>query len=671
MTLIRKDSDVPRASRYSISARVGWGRLLLASVIGSLVAAAILVLRMTGHLGGAAAVVLAALVLLSLPISRNLSRRVLLGGAIILGWIPLAWWFDLGPTADRAGLVLATTCGILAGWLVGGGDIRHRLRKIVPHLHATDGIPLAAAVVSTWLYLPLATTSSDSRTLTLIMKSGWDHVAHFNMVETLGREGSLAASFALSPDGSEWVGARYPKQFHILVESAVQLVRPSAISAGIDLRDYGQGLAFVLVGITILLAAGLAQLPGFTRRPQWAWPLAALPIGAFLFGPGAVSVTAGYPNFVLACATVGLTACVAAGMGRIFMPVHAFATIGLLIATAHGWLLLLPIALVAASVAFVPLRRARWRAPLVSKVLTFLALLAGIAGVGIAVWLVVPDLRGDTLLLGSAEPFPAGSILGSASLAIAIGLVGIGSYRGHSRSESGLRSAVAGLVAVASLVLLFSVAFVQVRSGGDLLYYFGKLASGTLLVSLIVVAMSASTLVGSTPAPVSRRARSIAWTASILLVIAAVQPFGYVGPSFGGLVTEQAPGIRYRSDSVILTGGDSAEGLRLMHASQVVAGRPFGRTLYFASLPGDPTPQLSNQWALALAGQWSLSTEELSDYFKAKSVDTALETGELAPAIEGILLSEPSLDIVVAPETYATVRPELDPGLQNRLITWQ
>jgi hypothetical protein len=95
----------------------------------------------------------------------------------------------------------------------------------------------------------------------------------------------------------------------------------------------------IIVG---LLAAGLAQLPNLRRRPVLAWPCGALVAGAFVFGKGSWALSVGYPNFVLASATAGLAILLAMSMSGELNPLRVFALGGLIVATAHGWVLLAP-----------------------------------------------------------------------------------------------------------------------------------------------------------------------------------------------------------------------------------------------------------------------------------------------------------------------------------------
>ena len=70
-------------------------RWLRASLAGVVVAGAVVALRLAGVLDGAIGLVAAAVIALALPLSRSLSRRILLSGSILIGWLPLLWWLRL------------------------------------------------------------------------------------------------------------------------------------------------------------------------------------------------------------------------------------------------------------------------------------------------------------------------------------------------------------------------------------------------------------------------------------------------------------------------------------------------------------------------------------------------------------------------------------------------
>ncbi len=127
-----------------------------------------------------------------------------------------------------------------------------------------------------------------------------------------------------------------------------------------EIIRYGHGIALMVVLVVVVLAAGVAQLPALRRHRLIAWPVGAMIVAAFLFGVGSLSLTRSWWNWSVTCAGVGLAVLLAASMSDEWKPLKVFALGGLVVATVHGWLLVAPLAVVAAAVAFLPLGRDRW-----------------------------------------------------------------------------------------------------------------------------------------------------------------------------------------------------------------------------------------------------------------------------------------------------------------------
>src|SRR4029079_18050564 len=89
---------------------------------------------------GAAGVVVGALLVLLVPTSRELPRRVLLAGCLLLGWSQVLWWWPVavgGP--GRVTLGLAVLAGALAGWVGAGEHPAARGRALRPPLRTAHG----------------------------------------------------------------------------------------------------------------------------------------------------------------------------------------------------------------------------------------------------------------------------------------------------------------------------------------------------------------------------------------------------------------------------------------------------------------------------------------------------------------------------------------------------
>lgn len=457
------------------------GRAALTAVVGLVAATATAALRITVPVHGDLAIVGAAVLLLLLPTSPVLSRRILLSGALALGLTPTLWWVPLPlGSLGRAGLLLSLVVGGLAGWLASGGvaGLRRRARALLPRMDGVDAIPLLATAASTWVVSGWLRIRTGSAALAALLP-GWDNSGHFDMVQMLLRHGLTIDLLGPGPRGETWQYADYPQGYHAVVATLVEAAGKPA-DPGAAALSYLHASAWVVALLGGLLAAAVCSVPALRRRPALALPAAALLVAAFVTGPGATAFTGGFPNFVFAAA---LTACIpllVAATPRVPMPLHVAAIGALLVAVANSWILLLAVAVPAAVVLAFPLTKARWRGTrrrwvATSAVLLFVALgslvpLRTLSSLSAGAVLVTPGG------IGAVEP---GFILAVALGAVVACLLGP-SARPRGRAWHAV-TPMAGLVAVGALGAW------QLSSAGALSYYFYKLLVGVELVSLAVL----------------------------------------------------------------------------------------------------------------------------------------------------------------------------------------
>jgi hypothetical protein len=618
-------------------------------------AVAMLFLRRAGVLHGVPALVFATLLICLLPCSSTLSRRILLAGAVFLGWMPLLWWVRLPvPEVDRVGLVLALVSGSLVCWVLWGADVRERLRRLIPTLEPIDSMPLAAAGLAVWTTWPLLASSAGDRTLSVLVTMGWDHAAHLGMAFIARAEGAIAPMIGQSPNGSPWLWGDYPQHFHATVTALTELYSGSTLGdIGSEVVRYGRSLALVQVLTIWLLTAGLAQLPSLRRRPILAWPLGGLMVAAFLFGPGSWALYKAFPNFVLACATAGLAVLLATTMSGGLRPLQMAALGGLVVATVHGWVLLAPLAVVACVVALVPLRRDRCPVTRGGRVGAVAAILATVAASAVVVPVIVG--AGGVEALASAEGFlPSGfaklSILlltVGACLAASISACVLGQTR-----ESLLKGVSLAGVSVTGLAIVGLVGVYVYTTAADALYYFDKVMVGVSLVCVVVLASSMDILVGELPTVRGRARRSAAMVASLLALAAALQSFGL------GV-------LEYRSGAEGLVSAPVPASERILRAAELSESRPFGSTIYLAAMPGDPSPKLAYQWNRALSVMWTYGSSVQSDFpGQGMSVEQAAEW------VQAQLVAAPLRTVIVAPEIADSVRSLVAEELRSRVVTW-
>ncbi len=646
-------------------------RRILAFALAAVVAVAVFFLRRTEVLQGIPALVFTVVLVLSLPLSRVFSRRILLAGAIFLGWIPILWWVRLPvPQVDRVGIVLAILSGGLVCWVLWGADLRSRARRLVPQMAWVDAMPVAAGGLATWTMWPLFNIPGATQLLRLLSDgAGWDHCAHSAMVLMIRAKGVIQPMMGASPDGSDWMWSWYSQHPHTAAASLIDLHAGTSVgSIATEIIRYGHGVALMVVLVAVLLAAGVAQLPGLRRRPLIAWPVGAMTIAVFLFGLGSLSLNRAWWNWLVTCAGVGLASLLAASMSGEWKPLKVFALGGLVVATVHGWLLLAPIALVAAGAALVPFGRDRWPQTRSGRVKIIAALVVA-AAASLAVIPMVMAAGGAGFLTGGPAQLDmlAGkftrltSVLLTGGLALAVGLAAY--VRSRSR-ESALRGVGIAAVPAVGFLLLGLLGLYQLVVMGTVSYYFDKLVMGASLICVPVLAAGVDANLGASASPVRGRLRkSAALVASVLAAVAALQLFGLSG-------------LDYRLRAQELLSAPQPVGERILRASELAASRPFGTSVYLAAMPDDPRAGLNYYYQLSLSLMWTKGAGELTSILNAADESDGnkydgLDVEGAAQAAIKLLGGDSGLSVIVAPEVADQVRELLPADLRSRVIAWE
>ena len=127
-----------------------------------------------------------------------------------------------------------------------------------------------------------------------------------------------------------------------------------------EVGAYLQATTFVYAATLAMLVTGLCAMPVVRRRPlRAAWAVAALLVAWLVSPGGAILHQAGYDNFLLATAGVAVVPMLLTGRGRLALTGPMVAASGAVLAVAHNWVLLLPIASVATVAALWPPRGPR------------------------------------------------------------------------------------------------------------------------------------------------------------------------------------------------------------------------------------------------------------------------------------------------------------------------
>ena len=238
--------------------------------------------------------VAAAFVVLAMaPLGRTLPARV---GTLLLLWLAwsqfayvLPWPSGLPPRQAVAwGLVAA---GVLV-WHAVQAD-RTPARRLLPEPTAGGAALVVFVATVAWWFWPW---SGDADHVLDRMLLGWDHSGHFGMVEQL-HVPSAAAVDAF---------AGYPRGYHALVASLMELGSGPAGAMGTELVAYAYGCLAVMGSSLVLLAALALDAPAFRRRPALLLPAVATLVTVLLQLDDASQVPYyGFGNFLEAAALAG------------------------------------------------------------------------------------------------------------------------------------------------------------------------------------------------------------------------------------------------------------------------------------------------------------------------------------------------------------------------------
>ena len=358
----RSQAPPPLRAVPPLARRLGL-RVVRGLVFATIAADAVLLGRLTGLLDGAAGVVVATVLVLLVPTSRELPRRILLAGCLLLGWSQVLWWWPLQVgEPGRVTLGMAVLAGALAAWVGAAEQPGARARRLRPRLRPADlalGLPVGIGIACTG---PWLAEKTPTQTLGMLM-GGWDNVAHFSMVHMIRRFGAVVSALPPPTPGATWQFASYPQGFHAVAAGVVELlIGPGDTWIGPELVAYTQAMAVVVIAVATTVVAGFCALPVVRRRPVLAAPVAAFVSAVFFLGPGALAIGGGIANFAVACGLTVAVVLLAVPAARVVAPLTLAAIGGAIVGVAATWVLLLALAGPALLVLVLPLRRRRWAA---------------------------------------------------------------------------------------------------------------------------------------------------------------------------------------------------------------------------------------------------------------------------------------------------------------------
>jgi hypothetical protein len=630
-------------------------RRAAALALGSLTTLGLSLVQAAASVPGWLVGVVGVAALVAIPVSRECSRRLAIVLLVVLGWAPLLWLLQW-PTGNltRFGGMTAVVVGGLVAW-VALGPVRARVAALVPRFRRADGVALAGIGLVLAYLAPLLRIRSYPDAVGVVL-GGWDHVGHYDMARMIVHGGRLIP-FLPPGESGPWYYDSYPQGLHSSVAMLMELSQGIGGGSGIgEVAAYLQATTFVYAATLAMLVTGLCAMPVVRRRPlRAAWAVAALLVAWLVSPGGAILHQAGYDNFLLATAGVAVVPMLLTGRGRLALTGPMVAASGAVMAVAHNWVLLLPLAGAALLAAVWPVRRRRYPADRRGRLAV--GGLVAVTGVGAAAAVgQVLSARGADHLLAPGG-FPTHNAMGYL-VPIVLALVAA-ALRGQAGVATGGAAVGVGAVVVAWL------AATQIAATGQLGYYGVKMLSAVLLVALTSLVLVA--VVGGPARWVTGRPGRWAPAALVALALAT---------------TTALPLARQRSDfpSVRVrqtwAGTGSARGVSSALMVERMLAAPVGsRPAFF--LPADSSEsglvaQL-NLWQTAMRGTWSQPTETCWQSISKGSgpdADRLVDLADSVAASRRILGCEVDALVVVPTGRDTLVRTAV-PALTGRILEWE
>jgi hypothetical protein len=504
--LDRVDKPGARASR-----RLGQPRLPF--VVGAAASIVVLILRYAGVLVEPVAVAVVVLCFVFSPGPRRVSERYLLLFALGFGWLPLLGWVPgIGTEVDVPGIVLAITIGVTCGHQVHLG--RTRARTVALPTYSELVAVILGIAVTLWWTLPFARLSLSGRLAWLF--AGWDNNSHFSIFQANLQLGSFIHVRPHLPGGGDRLGYDYPQGMHQAWAQAVRLWVPHPpMTIPWLLNAYSVMLLLTTGSIVILGCMAIARL---CRRDLFA-ALPAMAIIVTLFGIGRFAPFNGFPNYELAVAAA------AVGVSLLVRPslrphLNLFVVAGMGLIVVYNWYPL--IILVAPAVAVAAIR-ARSTSSGRDRLVTTAAIVA--TAIAIAMPAAVFLHRGTSTLyeLGGGIVPPWGLLM-----VCLAALIGVAIFRQATHPDRTTNLIIAAPAVLGASAITFLAAF-EDHATGSVSYYGQKFAAGVFAIDLIVLVCVLAGEVASSRFRL-RLSMPMAFTATALLSVAALQIDGYVGP---------------------------------------------------------------------------------------------------------------------------------------------
>lgn len=620
----------------------------------------------SGVLGGAANLVLMAVVLVAVPTAPSLARRVALNGALFIGWTPVLWWVRWPFDVSHGAVVSAFALGLLVLLVASSSRPAERTRDLLPTLQVADGLIVAAGLAAVAAMHDWAFAGSPRQSLVTLLP-GVDNVAHFMIFSTLRAQGADLSALG-PPDGTAWAFHDYPVGFHTLIASISEVSSPHLERGPDALVAYTHGVAALVVLGTVVLVASLVSIPALGRRPAIAAPVVVVMCMAYLWEPGQKVMFDGFASFWLGAAAASCVLILCLSPQRPHALIEVVAMGGLLVCVANTWT---PLLVVTAPGVLVLLLgrddtwsdRERRRRVLVSL------LVLGVSGLAVLKG-VAPLLTNDNV---NVVVTATGGITGTSPLPTLLlfvtaiyvclsfpGWIARGTA-GPEDVQLAHRVRLLALAPVLGLVALAVLFAVQLHSLGSTSYYFLKYLVGVELILAGFTPAVAGMLVAVRKRP--SRSRRVSVALGVAAVVVATQAFGLF-PRADPAQAEHpggtaAVGPPYSVDAM-------AEGV-VSAAGGSTPEQSFGRD--YVALGANRAAQAfyPNAWYHAVLAS---ATDKMG--VRLSALRLRLDgVSDALPVVRAALVADPDLEIVVAPTYVTRLRERLEsPALAERVIAW-
>lgn len=661
---VSQDSPGSRGARDTLPTRHGHDRrvpnpahrVVRAAIVGLTLLGLVLMGRVGMGQSGFLVLAGSGILLLAVPTSRFLSRRILIGLTLVFGVTPVLWWLPLPiPSMGRATFLVALLAAGLGAWVAYGEDWRLRLRSLLPEIRAIDFLPVVTATLSAGSLINFLKTRTSVDALTLLTMN-WDNASHFDMYYMLRTHGRIIGALGASPDGSAWQFHNYPQGFHSTVALLAEFVRgPLTADLHGELVAYTILSAVVSTLAATLVVAALCSVPMFRRRFGIAAPVAIFVSAGWIYGPGAAATMHGFQNFYVAVALVAAFLVLMILQTKVIsQPILLLASASAAVGVAHNWILLGSLLFGACVVILLPRDRRRWVASRSSYVLATGTVFFGFCALLLAVTQLSSVSADDVLYAVGGVPIPDFGVVAALLLAT-FGMSLLVRSSGSSRLSNFAvyqphRVASGAWTLVAGLIVLAVMAAAQISKSGALSYYSIKLILALELIALVVLALTVVAYLHSFPQRDVWRPW-LKWTSILALGLAATQCFGLTFDTRAvGLTPSAQSALEFERQRVTL---DSPVPRHVESLFRAVESNWASPAAYLTTYGKDFDAILAFQWYDALTGTY---TEKSSAKLMPHLLPLWSGVEGLPTVVEALRREDPEVRIIVDPENQELLR---------------